>query len=699
MDNNRIYDSSRRKFILGIAIAGTGAAFGVFPKVSNSVTLEILDDKNTIQEFVPSIWVSINEDNTVEITISRSEMGQGVRTSLAMILAEELDADWNDVKVVQAQGDSKYGSQATGGSQSTMYLYNTLRNAGGAARDMLRTAASNKWGINKNNCITSSGKVIEEGGSREISYGELSEAASSLPVPPNGSFELKSAEKFKIIGSKKNHIDDKDVVTGKAIYGFDVKLPGMKYAVIARPPAFGARVNSVDDIQCLAVPGVLSTQSVSAGVAVVAESTWAAIKGREKLAINWNMGNNANLDSEQITNSIRSDLGSLGTLPANTIDELEVEYEVPYLAHSSMEPMNCTAYWQTDKCEVWAPTQNAQAARSTAVSAAGLSESQVTVNVTLLGGGFGRRLNSDYVRDAVQVSRAIREPVQVIMTKDDCVKNDYYRTASIHKIKGGVDSNGKITGWLHNAVFAGGGSNFPPPYSIPSPNVKTINGQIPIPTGAWRSVSNTQIVFVNESFIDELAHLAGKDPLQFRLEIVSNSRLRQVLTEVAERSNWGSPMAAGRGRGIACFQGYSAYIAHVIEVTVENGKVKVDKVYAVVNPILAINKGNIEGQVKGGLIDGLSTALKSEITIKNGGVEQSSFYDFQWLLMDEAPETDVHIIESGGNPSGMGEVPIPSVSPALCNAIYDATGIRVRKLPITHTDLSTGVSKKKVISE
>ncbi len=514
---------SRRKFIFGVAVAGTGAAFGVFPSVSESAKLPLDDGSGQILDFTPSVWLTIDSDNIATITISRQEMGQGVRTALAMLLADELDADWSQVRVVQAEADEdKYGGQTTGGSASITGRQRTYRDAGAIVRKMFMQAAAQQWGISEDSCRTELGSVVEAGGNRTATYGELIDIAETLPVPGEGSFSRKSPEEFTIIGKDHGHIDAQDIVTGKAVFGTDVRIENMKFAVMARPPARNAYIRSFDDTESLKVPGVIEVIRVGSKIAVIADNTWAAITGRSLLSIDWNTERYQDLNSESIRTEMVSKIGELGELSGNTVKSIEVQYEVPFLAHATMEPMNATARIENDECEVWAPTQNPGGAYNTASSTS--EAPKTTVNVTLLGGGFGRRLGNDYVTDSVAVSKAFGGPVQVMMTRDDDIRNDNYRPASIHAMKGGVDADGKITGWIHRGIYSRSGSVYAPPYNIDNKEITDDGANIPIPTGAWRSVSYTQYIFANESFIDELAFLAGNDPYQMRVDLCSDTR-------------------------------------------------------------------------------------------------------------------------------------------------------------------------------
>jgi isoquinoline 1-oxidoreductase beta subunit len=701
--NNSTGNITRRNFIL--CISGTGAAVvigsalkplnALGKEISKTIDYGILEyhDNCTtypteILDFVPSVWLEIKTNNTIYVSISRTEMGQGIRTSFATAVADEMDADWANIRVVQAPPDNaKYGSQNTGGSYSTMYLLDTIRKAGATARAMLISAAAKTWNIAESSCKADKSYISEIGGNRKLSYGELSDLASTLSVP--GTVKTKSAGDFNYMGTINHFIDMPDFVNGRAIYGSDVYFKDLKYAVAAFPPAIGASVKSVDDSATLKIPGVIKTIRAVGGVVVIADNTWAAIKGVKALNITWNMGNNATLNSADITKSMTDKIGSLGSLPANTDKTLEVTYQVPYLAHAPMEPLSCTVYIQGNKCDVWTSTQDSQSVQSTAASATGIPLANVTVHMNLAGGAFGRRSSSDFVQNAATIAKQSGYPIKFLYMREDDIKYDRYRPASIHAMKAGLDSAGKITGWIHKGIFAGSGSVQSPPYSLPSPQNSNASGITTIPTGAWRSVAASQVVFANESCFDELAVLAGKDPLDFRLGIATNQRVKAVLNELKTRSNWGNPLPKRSGRGVAVFTGWNGYCGHVVEVTIgNNGKVIVDRVVCVADVGFAVSPFGIESQMMGGIIDGLSTALKAEITIDKGIAEQTGYSDFKWLRFNESPKIEVYILQNG-SASGVGELGFPTVSPALCNAIYNAVGIRIRRLPISHTDLST----------
>ncbi|MCX7735238.1 MAG: molybdopterin-dependent oxidoreductase [Candidatus Kapabacteria bacterium] len=689
---------SRRRFIFGSALSFAGLVSGFIS--SNKALAELIiteNGNNKIMSFAPSIWVEITKENEVIVTVARSELGQGVRTSFSMILADELDADWDLVRVRNAEGDSKYGNQSTGGSTSIRTFWQPLRTAGAQAKKMLITAASLIWGISEANCYAEKSFVYEKNGSRKLSYGELIDKALTLPVPPTNSVTLKKSSEFKLIGKTKWNFDEPDIVTGKAKYGSDYRVQGMKYAVILRCPYISGSLQSYDDTNAKKVKGVLGVYQMSEGIAVVAENSWAALEGRNALKAVWRQ--NSNFSSEDIRKAFTDKIGTLPNLPANTSKFIEGVYEVPFLAHTTMEPMSAFAHFKDGNCEVWTGTQNPQTARSNVASALGISQSNVTVNVMLSGGGFGRRHDNDYVVMAAKISKLSGYPILFFYTKEDDIKNDNFRPASMHAFKVGITSSGYPSGWIQKVISQGDVSPNNPNYDVPNITNQTASERFGIRTGPWRSVDYTQNIFVNESLIDELAHLAGKDPYQYRYDLTKDGRLKNVLKLVAEKSNWGSQLPKGWGRGIAAFVGYGAYIAHVVEVSIsDTGKLKIQKVYAVVDPGFAINPGNIKNQIMGAAIDAFSTALNTEITVKNGEIQQSGFHNFRWLTMEDVPEFDIDIIHTSETPSGMGEVGFPSVTPALCNAIFDATGIRIRRLPIAHTSLVSEVEKKSQIS-
>lgn len=677
-----IQSPGRRSFLLTIAITGTGMFISTLP--TNGEIIQMIPEQ-TAQSFEPSAWVKIDPDGTTTITVAKSEMGQGVRTSLAMIIAEEMDADWSKVKIRQGRPDHvNLGGLGTGGSASVSGSYSTLRKAGATVRAMLISAAAKKWGISESNCSASNGEISEKNGSRKLTYGELTDDAAKISIPANPT--QKNVADFKLIGTRKPHIDNSDIVSGKAMYGLDIRIPGMKYAVMVRPLLLGATIRSFDATDTLKIPGVLKAENVAGvGLVVLADNSYLALKGREALKIEWNMGNNTSMSSSSITNQMKNGVGTVHDVPSSSAKKIEAHYELPYLAHATMEPMNCVADVRATSAEIWCPSQGGGSVRSDVANAIGMSASSIIVNTTLLGGGFGRRLYMEYAPFAARISKAFKVPVLFMFSRQDDMTSDYYRPASYHVCKGGLDSKGGVTGWIRTSVNDDPSN---PPYQIPSPVSNYTTVGLPVPTGAWRSVSHTSDVFVNESFIDELAIAAGKDPYEFRRNLLPSGRLKTVLDKVAELSEWTKPLPEGWGRGIACSGAYSP-IAHVIEVSVTNaGVLKVERIVAVVDCGIAINPIGVEAQIQGAAVDALSTALKAEITIENGAIKQSSFKDFEWLRMNEMPKIEVHIMPSTQSPSGMGEAGFPSVSPALCNAIFNATGIRVRSLPIQKTSLS-----------
>ncbi|MCX6154779.1 MAG: molybdopterin-dependent oxidoreductase [Candidatus Kapabacteria bacterium] len=687
--------NTRRNFLLQISTLGTGLILsGLIP--ANQALAQLIKEKNEIQSFIPNVWLEVQSDNTVIITIGQSELGQGTRTSLAMAVADEMDADWANVKIVQGNAsNAKYGSQSTGGSSSITGKLTIMRQAGATARAMFITAAAQTWNIAESACKADAGYILEIAGSRKLSYGDLSTKAATLPVPTN--LTLKTAKDFKYIGSSKPVFDCADIVMGKTEFGIDAKVTGLKYAMAAFPPTIGASVKSYDDTDTLKIPGVLKTFKAAGGVAVVADNTYAAMQGVEALKISWNMGSNTGLNSDVIYKSLTDKIGTLDSLPGNTIKTLEATYQVPFLAHAPMEPMNCTVNIQGTTCEVWVSSQDSQSVQATVASATGISAANVTVHSCLSGGGFGRRSNVDYANYAASIAKQSGYPIKFLYSrKNDIQRDNSNRPASVHALKAGLDTSGKITGWVHRGIYAGGGSVGSPPYSLPSPKNYQDAGNTTVPTGAWRSVSASQCVFAIECFIDEIALAAAKDPLDFRLGISNNSRVTAVLNELKTRSNWTNPLPKGSGRGVSIFSGWGGYCGHVVEVTVNNGILKVDRAICVVDVGFALNLFTIESQMMGGIIDGLSTATRAEITIAAGAVEQTGYGDFQWFRMNEAPKIEVYIIHTGTSPSGVGELGFPTVTPALCNAIYNAIGVRIRRLPISYTELKSTSVKEEI---
>ncbi|MCH7945664.1 MAG: xanthine dehydrogenase family protein molybdopterin-binding subunit [Armatimonadetes bacterium] len=614
-------DLSRRSFLKIVSVGGASFALGCY-----SPALLLEDGSVGGASLVANAFVQVDPDGKVTITVSRSEMGQGVRTSMAMIVAEQMDADWEHVVVVQAPGDgAKYGSQRTWGSQSTLTQYNRLSEMGAAARVMLTAAAAQMWDVEPASCRAEKCRVYHDASGRSVPYGDLTEAASKLPVP-NGDIKLKNKSEFKIIGAPLLRVDNFDVVTGKATFTQDVQVKGAVYASIERCPAFGGTLNSFDASEARKVDGVIDVVKVSTGVAVVAENTWAAFKGREALKIDWDLGPDAELDSAEIERRLRAQVKDHPEMPAGS-KVVEATFDYPYLAHFTMEPQNAIADVRSDSCEIWAPSQAPDRLQQGVARSLGLSTEAVTVHVPLLGGGFGRRGGGDFANEAVEISKAIGRPVKLQWTRADDTKHDYYRPQSHHSMRGAVDASGKPVAWSHQFIKAGrgrrrgGGSRGAQiPYAIEGASMTRGTGASSVPTGAWRAVDNGLIGPTNECFIDELAVAAGKDPYEFRRDNIGDKRLLDILALAAEKGGWGKPMGAGRGQGIACFSGYGSRIAHVVEVTVDGGKISVDDVTIAIDPGLAINPKGIEAQLEGCFVDAIAATLFAKITSENGGV-------------------------------------------------------------------------------
>jgi isoquinoline 1-oxidoreductase subunit beta len=623
--------------------------------------------------FTPSVFLRIENNNVVTIIVSRSEMGQGVRTSFPMIVAEELDADWSMVRVEQAIADDKYGRQNTFGSRSIISMWDMLRQTGATARAMLIAAAAQTWGVDPQELAAENGFVLHRLTNRQLPYGQLVEAAAQLPIPEQ--VALKDPKEFRIIGTSRGQLDTVSILNGSATYGVDVRLPGMLYAVVARSSTFGGRLVTHDAAPALAVEGVRDVVRIDNAVAVVAATTWSAIQGRTALHVTWDTGQNAQLSSSSVQQALRQQLPVVQHQSVQPANRLEAIYEIPYYAHATMEPMNCVADVRPDRCEVWVPTQAPQSARAAASHITGLPPEAITVHVTLMGMGLGRRSATDFVAEAVQISKATGQPIQVLWTREDDMQHDFYHPSSVQYLRALLDPAAEI-----QIQTAGGG-----------------RGEGAIPTGAWRSVSNFPQAFIRESFVDELAAALGRDPYELRLQRLSHHAHKAVLELAASKAGWGEPLPAGSGRGIAFYiygggenqaSERGTYVAQVVEAQVKgDGSVRVQRVVCAVDCGIAINPDMIAAQIEGGIAHAITATLKSAITVEEGRVRQSNFDDYPLLRFDEMPAVEVHIIPSTRPPQGMGEMGVPTLAPALANAIFNATGKRIRRLPIQLADL------------
>ncbi len=695
---------SRRAFIKVVSAAGGGLALGVwYPGKGRDliqgavfdVAAEAAESKTSGVSFSPNAWLAVQPDGQVVVTLSRSEMGQGVWTALPMILAEELDADWSTVRVKQADANSsRYGNQSTGGSYSVRGSWTALREAAAAARVMLIQAAAGQWKVDPSSCRTEKGWVYHSTG-KKYSYGALTAAAAGIPAPED--ISLKDEKSFRLLGRRIPRLDTRAKVTGRAVFGIDVRVPNMMFASIERCPVFGGKPKSVDASKTRAMPAVREVVELGDGVAVVATSTWAAFQGRKALTIDWADGPDAGQTSDGLWSKY-SELaktkgrfdesrGDAETAWAGAQRKIEAVYQAPFVAHATMEPMNCVADVRPDRCEIWAPTQNPQAAQREASELLDLPMEKVVVHVTFLGGGFGRRLKSDYVEDAVRVSRAVKAPVQVVWTREDDLQHDWYRPATYNWLRAGLDADGWPAVWMHRAVgpaakgLVMGGST--PPYAISNLLIDAHIEKTSIPIGAWRAVGPSQNGFIVESFIDELAYQAKKDPFEYRRQLLNGEpRLKRVLEAAAEKSGWGTPMKSGCGRGIAAVSSFGSHVAQVAEVTVDpSGQIRVDRVVCAIDCGRIVNPDTIEAQMASGIVYGLGAALKDEITIDGSRVRQNNFDTYRLMTMEDMPAVEVHIVPSAESPGGVGEPGLPPAAPAVCNAIYATTGKRIRRLP------------------
>ena len=711
---------TRRLFLQTTAAAGGGLMLGGFvPGLAPAA--------EAAGVFEPNVWVKLTADGKARIMLSMLEMGQGVMTAMPMLLAEELDVDWNNVTTEWVGADARYGNpgfggaQTTAGSNSTRGMWKILRQAGATARAMLVSAAAKDWGVAETACSTDKGVVIHQASGRRATYASLVDKAAALPVPAN--VPMKDPKAFKLLGQDVPRLDIPSKVNGSAQFGSDAKLPGLLVARVVRCPVFGGTVASFKADKAKAVPGVKHVVQISTGIAVVADGYWAASNGVKALQVTWDEGPLANLSSDEITKryadlaskpgvSARND-GNFDTAFASGAKKIERVFEAPYLAHACMEPMNCTANVTADRCDVYVSTQSQTSTQQAAMVASGLTQNKVFVHPMFMGGGFGRRGEGDFVTDAVETSKKVGAPVKVMWTREDDIQHDYYRPVTYVRMWAAVDAAGNPTAWMQRIVQSSlmkklnpdslkqmggvdpisveGASSLP--YDIPNLRVEYTEADPGVPYGFWRSVGSSVNGYVTEAFIDEVATAAGKDPYEFRRALLAkHPRQRAVLDMVAEKANWKSPVPAGRGRGIAVHECFGSIIGLVSEVSVTNGVVRVHKNVCVVDCGWVVHPDTIKAQMEGGLAYGLSAALKGEITINKGRVVQNHFGDYQPLRHNEMPQTEVYIMPSVEAPGGIGEPSTAAMAGALANAVFAATGKRIYSLPIKAAVLRGGTA-------
>lgn len=712
---------TRRSFLkaTGLIIAVTMTPFG--PKI-----IKASERKEVEEIFKPTVWYEITPDNRVTIYFGNAEMGQGSMTALPMIIADELEANWKYVQVKQVGAHDAFknpilGAQITVASASVRGFYEPLRKAGACGRYMLIQAASKTWGVNESECFARLSYVVHRKSGKKLKYGQLVKLASSLPLPENP--PLKEEKEFRYIGKPMRRIDIPDKVEGKAIFGLDVDIPGMLYATCAHPPSYNAKPISYDENSALSVKGVKKVIKVSQGIAVIAEDFYSAYKGREALKVKWDEGSHPYMDSDYIEKYFLECLDKPGAIAKNVGDVKralsearrvhEATYYVPHVAHALMEPINVTVHVQKDRCDIWVPTQAQTGTRIAASKVTGLPPEKVFVHTTYLGCGLGRRSQVDFIIEACEIAKEVDRPVKLVWTREDDIKCDRFRAATCQRIRAGLDENGQVIAWHHKVVCTSilkfynpawikngvdyfclwGIVDSPPPpvlsstvYEFPNFYVEQYLSELPIPAAPWRSVQNAPNAFIMECFVDELANVAKKDPVEFRMHLLKNSpRSRRVLEAVCEMANWGKTLPKGKGIGIAQHSCFGTYVAQVAEVTVneKTGEVKVDRVFCALDCGPYVNPDTIHAQIEGSIVLGISTTLKEEVLFEKGGVKSSNFDDYRVIKMSEVPEINIKILKSKEKMGGIGEPGVTPVAPAIANAVFNATGVRIRRLPLS----------------
>lgn len=711
---------SRRTFIKNTALMAGGLVIAfTIPHAKRFLLSDAAAAEGDASKLpVPNAFLRIGTDNTITVILARSEMGQSIWTTLPMLIAEELDADWSRIKAEHSPaapqyGHTAYGLQITGGSASTWSEFDRYRQAGALTRALLVNAAAQRWGVDPATIRTENGMVIS--GDKKLSYGELAEAAARLETPK--AVTLKEPKDWKIIGKPTKRLDGPEKTNGTAIFGQDIQFDGLLTAVVARPPVFGGSVKSFDDSAARKIKGVRNVVQVPTGVAVIADHYWAAKQGREALKVDWDLGPHAGLDSGALIEQFRAMAATDGLPAAKAGDSkaglaratkiVEAEYILPYLAHSPMEPLNCAVRIDSNGCEIWTGTQMQGNDQPAAAKILGIKPEQVKIHTVFLGGGFGRRANpaADFVSEAVQVAKAANAPVKTVWSREDDVRGGYYRPMYLHKARVGLDASGMPAAWEHTAV--GQSIMLGTPFEafmikegvdatsvegiadsaylkgVPNYRVGLHTASTGVPVQWWRSVGHSHSGFAMESLVDEMAHAAGKDPLEYRRVLLKNQpRHLAALNLAAEKAGWGTPPAAGIARGIAVHESFGSYVAQVAEVSVDQGSVKVHRIVCAIDCGLAVNPDSLIAQMQSAIAYGLGAALHSEISFKNGKVQQSNFHDYQVLRMNEMPAVEVYIVPSTAKMGGAGEPGLPPVAPAVTNAIFAATGKRIRTLPI-----------------
>ncbi len=722
-DNNSL---SRRKFIQAGAAVGGGLLLSFyFPAFGKGIKNAGIPAP---VNFAPNAFIRIGTDDIITVIVNHSEMGQGAYTSLPMLVADEMDADWSKIRFESAPVDPVYnhlgfGMQATGGSTSTYTEWERFRKAGATGKYMLIAAAAQTWNVDPSSCVAEKGFVIHKSSNRKLSFGQLVEKAATIAAPQD--VKLKDPKDFKIIGTPVKRLDTPEKINGTGVFGLDINVPGLLTAVIARPPVFGGKIKSFNAGKAKSIKGVKEVIETSRGIAVVATGFWPAKLGRDALEIVWDDGELGSLDSKSQTSQYAALAGQPGAIAKNEGDtkavkgkaniNLEAVYDMPYLAHAPMEPLNCVADVKADSCEIWVGTQFQTLDLMAASRITGLKPEQIKLHTTLLGGGFGRRavLDSHFVSEAVEVSKAVQAPVKVVWTREDDIRGGYYRPRAYHKLSAGLDAAGKPLYWQQNIVCQSfavgtplegmmvqngvdstaveGASNIP--YHIPNLHVAWNMAPGGVPTLWWRSVGSSHTAFAVEGFVDELARAAGKDPYQYRRMLLEkHPRYLRVLDTVAEKAGWKNALAPGRGKGIAIHESFGSVVAHVAEVSITKNKtLKVHKVVCAIDCGQIVNPDTIKAQMEGCVVFGLTAALYGEITFEKGRVKQGNFHNYKMVRMNEMPVVEVHLLDSQETMGGVGEPGVPPVAPAVMNALFTLTGKRVRNLPLRPDDL-----KKKI---